>query len=108
MRKPLPITSVEDDINIQSQAANNLTFYREIVSLAGQVIEVTSTGVPAGTEFTVSHGLGRVPSYVQVLVNENQTAGAYIEVRPSGTAWTDQYIYLHCNTNTARLTIRVT
>jgi len=71
----------------------------------GQDIEVT-TVVGADTEFAVNHDLERIPTSVQVLVTENQT-DAYIEVKPSGTTWTDRIVYLKCNTATATLKVRV-
>lgn len=89
-----------------NQYQNNYDFYTEIRRLIGQVIEVTST-VAADTEFSVAHGLGRVPTNVQLLVKQGQT-DAYISIRPGATAWTDKLIYLDCSEANAEFRIRVT
>lgn len=94
-------------VDDKKQDSNNFNFYREIVNLEGHVVDVTTTGGVAGTEFSVSHGLGRVPTNVEVLTKQGQT-DAYILVKPSGTAWTNKIVYLHCNTDNAALRLRIT
>lgn len=90
-----------------SQDSNNKLFYRELLYLKGQVIDIDDTGVVAGVEFAVEHGMRRVPSQVEVLVKEGQTAG-YLSVQPGATAWTNTTIYLLCNTNNCNLRLRLT
>lgn len=89
------------------QQQNNNSFYNAVRELIGQVIDIASTGVSADTEFSVKHGLGRVPSQVQLLVKQGQT-DAYLSIRPGPTAWTSTLIYLDCSAANAALRIRVT
>ena len=91
-----------DDRNLDKWLMN---LWKELIELTGDIIDVTTT-VGADTEFSVSHGLSKVPNHVQVLTSESQTV-AYIQVRPSGTAWTDTTIFLTCNTATATFKLKV-
>lgn len=94
--------AVEDSL----QFINNQNFFRELLELRGDVIDIT-TVVSADTDFSVTHGVGRIPTNVEVLVKEGQTS-AYILVRPGSVAWTTTTINLQCNTNTATFRIRIT
>ncbi len=89
------------------QRQNNDSFYREILKILGQVVDIASTGVGADTEFSVAHGLGRVPDNVQLLVKQGQT-DAYLSIRPGPTAWTNKLIYLDCSSANAALRIKIT
>ena len=53
-----------------NQRQINRRIYQEILRIIGQEVDITSTAVGADTEFSVSHGLGRVPAQVQILVKE--------------------------------------
>ncbi len=75
------------------------------MEIQGQILTV-STAVGANTEFSVSHGLAKVPNYVVALCTQGQT-DAYVEVKPSGTAWTDTAIFLKCNTATATFKLKI-
>ena len=66
----------------------------------------TQCSVLVDTEFSVAHALGRVPSYVELLVAEGQT-DAYIQIRPGATAWTNKLVYLDCSEANCALKIRV-
>lgn len=81
--------------------------YLELLRLQGQVIAVADTGVGADTEFAVTHDLRIVPSLAEALINTSSTSSAYVQIRPSGTAWTATTIYLKCNTANAALLVRV-
>lgn len=83
-----------------------IKLYYSFVLIDGDIIEISDTGVGADTEFSVSHGLARIPNHVEILVSEGQT-DAYLSIRPGSTAWTDQLIYLDCSSANAALTIKV-
>jgi len=88
------------------QQRNNLAFYQELTRQAGEVIDIADTGVGANADFSVSHGLGRKPQHVEVLVKEVQS-NAYLTLRPGTVAWSETTISLQCNTANAALRIRV-
>ncbi len=90
--------------SIQEQI--NTSFHNEINRHEGQVVDITDTGVGANTEFSVPHALAYIPDQVEVLVTEDQT-DAYIEVKPSGTAWTKTAIFLKCNTANCAMKLRL-
>lgn len=97
--KPLPVEDV-------TQTINNRTSFHAISTHQGHIVSVATTGVVAGTDFNVTHGLGYVPTYVELLVNESQS-DAYLSVKPGSTAWTSSQVTLQCNTDNAALTIRI-
>lgn len=72
----------------------------------GDIVLVSNTGVGIDTEFAVSHGLAKIPSYVEILVTEGQT-DAYLQIKPSGTAWSDYFIYLKCSAANAAFKIKL-
>lgn len=94
-------------ISNSTQDQNNFLFFRELSLLIGEVVDVTNTGVAADTEFSVVHGLGRVPSEVRLMVKQGQT-DAYLSIRPGPTAWTNTRIYLDCSSANANLRLKVT
>lgn len=93
---PQPTGKMVHDINYRQ-------IYYDLERLTPQKIDI-STGVGADTEFTVAHGLSRIPQYLVICPRQSQT-DAYIQVKPSGTAWTVNNIYLKCNTATATFSI---
>ena len=64
-----------------------------------EIVDVSDTGT-ANTEFTVSHGLKRVPTGF-LIININKAGVVYA----NGTTWTTAAIYLKCDT--ANTTIKV-
>ena len=98
---------VPQPVQETAQNMNNQNVWREIQIIQGQVIDIADTGVAADTEFSVAHGLARVPSNVEILVKEGQT-DAYLSIRPGATAWTNKLIYLDCSSANAALRIRIT
>lgn len=89
------------------QQRNNESLRSDIQYLLGEEIEVTDTGVAADTEFSLAHGLRRVPDHVELLVPSSGTTAAYVQIRPSGTAWTNKLVYLKCSQANGALKIRV-
>jgi hypothetical protein len=87
------------------QDQNNGDFYRQLALMEGQIVDVADTGT-VDTEFTVPHGMNRVPLSVSVMVKSSQT-DAYLMVKPSGTAWTKRNVYLKCNTANANIRLRL-
>lgn len=98
-------TAAPKPVEDPAQNHNNRVFYNKLSEHIGQVV-TKATGVAANNEFSVSHSLGRIPTQVELLVAEAQGSN-YIQIRPSGTAWTKTLVYLHCNTNTVTLKLRI-
>lgn len=68
---------------------------------AQQYQDVTTPGT-ANTEFTVNHGLGRVP-VGYLVVGRDKAAIIY----NSTTAWTETAIYLKCNVATVAIRLLI-
>lgn len=98
LQAPMP---VQDGTQNQINQAD----YTAMSEHLGQVMS-KATGVAADTEFTVTHGLGRVPSQVELLVAEAQGANNVV-IYPSGTAWTKTTVYLKASAATVTVKLRI-
>lgn len=90
----------------REQKKTNFKSDDDIRRLQGFVIDVSSN-VGANTEFEIPHDLGYLATNVEVLVYDGQT-DAYISVKPSGTAWTRNSVFLKCNTANCTMRLRIT
>lgn len=104
---PNKLTVSLQSVADQKQFENNTQIQTAVSYLLGQEINIPDTGVGANTEFAVTHSLGRKASNIQLLIEEANTNTAYVQIRPSGTAWTTSVVYLKCSVANANLTIRV-
>lgn len=102
MKKPFKVTDPKQD-------RNNNEFYNSFSRQEGSILNI-NTGVGADTEFSVKHNLDYVPDQADLLHYTGETdpgAGLYLEIKPSGTAWTRVSAYLKCNTANANLRVRI-
>lgn len=82
-------------------------FEKQFLEIIGNALDkreratVTTPATP-DTEYEVMHGLGVIPSGF-IVIDKDKAADTY----RSGTAWTDEKIYLKTNVATATLTILV-
>lgn len=70
-------------------------------NLNGQWANITAPGTP-DTEFSVTHELGKVPSFYWV--NADRACSVY-QLPDTGTAWTETTIFLKCSVASAKLRI---
>jgi hypothetical protein len=73
-------------------------------NVSGQWANVTSPVTP-NTEFAIPHTLGRIPSFY--FYNSDRAAILY-QLPNTGTAWTEQNIYLKCSVASAVLRVFIT
>jgi len=73
----------------------------EIVNLLAKELSVSDTGT-ANTEFTVTHNIGRVPSYYIWNIDK---AGIVYDSRRS--SWTTEEMYLKCSVANSALKILI-
>ncbi len=86
-----PIDSLQDEFNGKVEIINQLI----------KEISVADTG-SADTEFTVTHSLGRIPTYYWYTIDK---AGIVYDSRR--TSWSTSVMYLKCNQANAALKLAI-